>query len=73
MEFKNIVDKQLLSLTTEIIESELIIKNIIETTKKSILDKMSLDSSEDYISAENNFNYDEFISDLSKQKNTKNH
>lgn len=72
MEFKNIVDKQLLSLTTEIIESELIIKNIIETTKKSILDTMSLDNCcEDYIS-KNNHNYDEFITDLSKQKNTKN-
>ena len=71
MEFKNIVDKQLLSLITEIIESELIIKNIIETTKKSILDTMSLDSYENYISGENNCNYDEFIADLSKQKNTK--
>ena len=71
MEFKNIVDKQLLSLTTEIIESELVIKNIIETTKKSILDTMSLDNCcEDYINKNNN--YDEFITDLSKQKNTKN-
>ena len=42
MEFKNSVDKQLLTLTMDICESEIIVKNIFEKTKKNIIDALTI-------------------------------
>ena len=42
MEFKSSVDKQLLTLTMDICESEIIVKNMFEKTKKNIIDALTI-------------------------------
>ena len=42
MEFKTTVDKQLLTLTMDICESEIIVKNMFEKTRKNIIDTLTI-------------------------------
>ena len=57
LDTKNVIDKQLLGLTVEICETELIMKNIVEDTKKNILNILSLDNYTSY----SNDKFDELI------------